>query len=124
MMAKPVGPVRLYVLFLCVLSSDDSENELSRCTKGGSNAFFLLNYFKESKDLQLSITPLCWKHQGFGIFPRHWALVPFTLSLWVRESEVKWALSQEKDPPHGGLGFSPENTLQTENDSLTVSSER
>lgn len=68
MMAKPVGPVRLYVLFLCVLSSDDSENELSRCTKGGSNAFFLLNYFKESKDLQLSITPLCWKHQDFGIF--------------------------------------------------------
>ena len=85
MMDKPVSPVRLCVLFLYVPSSDDSENELLRCTKGGSNVFFLLNYFKESKDLLLSITLLCWKHQRFGIFPRHWALASRTLSLLVRK---------------------------------------
>lgn len=28
------------------------KTELLRCTKEGSNVFFLLNYFKESNDLQ------------------------------------------------------------------------
>lgn len=32
--------------------------ELLRCTKEGSNALFLLNYFKESEDLQ-EVHPLC-----------------------------------------------------------------
>lgn len=58
------------------------KTELLRCTKEGSNVFFLLNYLRRVKIY--SITRLCWKHQGFGILPRFWALNSLTLNLLVR----------------------------------------
>lgn len=109
MMDKPVGPVGFLLLY--VLSSDDRENELLRCTKGGLNVFFLLNYLRRVR-FTVSITVLCVENTRIsGIFQTRGSSFTLPRACWSSrplKDEGKTGISQENDPPCGRPGFSPE----------------
>lgn len=73
-----------------------AKTELLRCTKEGSNVFFLLNYFKESKDLQYNPsvleTPGVWNPSQI-LGSKFTYLEPLGQELEPLKNEVKWAFS-------------------------------